>query len=92
MELTEEDLARLEEYAGLFLSVDEIAILLNVNVKDLRIELKRDNSEIGKRYFHAKLMSQLEIRRQVINFAKKGSPQAENSVREYMKKQVLSEK
>lgn len=92
MELTSDELEKLEEYAALFLTVDEISLLLSIDARAFKIELKKVDSDIAKRYFHAKIQSKLDIRRQVINYAKRGSPQAELTVKEYISNQTLSER
>jgi IS30 family transposase len=85
------DLEQIEEYAALFLTIDEIAILLNTNAESLRREIKGQHTERAKAYLRGKLQTVIELRRQTLQFAKKGSPQAEAAMLEALAKQNLSE-
>lgn len=89
--LSEEELTRLEEYASLYLTVDEIAILLDVNTDDLRRDLKNKYSKNSKAYHRGKLQTTIALRRQTKLFAEKGSPQAEQMMLDFSAKQKLSE-
>jgi hypothetical protein len=81
----------IEEYASLFFTVDEIAMLIDVDTQELRREIKSNKTDAAKAYYRGKLKTQIELRRQTLEFAKKGSPQAETAMTEYLKKQNLSE-
>jgi IS30 family transposase len=85
------DIEQIEEYAALFFTVDEIAMLLNKDVQELRRELKANKSELAKAYHRGKLKTQIELRRQTLQFAQKGSPQAEVAMLDFLKKQTQSE-
>ena len=81
----------IEEYASLFLTVEEIAILLNVDVQELRREIKGMTTERAKAYHRGKLTTTIELRKQTLQFARKGSPQAEAAMLDFLSKQKLSE-
>lgn len=85
-ENNEELLNQVREYAGLFFTVDEIAILLDLDVVDFRREIRGKKTPLAKAYLKGKLESMAEIRRLTVEFAKKGSPQAEGFVKEYLEK------
>jgi hypothetical protein len=82
---------QIEEYASLFLTVDEISILLEIDATELRREIRHGKSDIAKAYQRGKLKTIVEIRKQTVLFAKKGSPQAEDLIRDYISKQVQNE-
>jgi len=81
----------IEEYAGLFLTIEEIAVLLDVDPAELRRDIRGGKSERSKAYNRGKLNSILEVRRQTVAFAKKGSPSAEELVQGYIIKQAKNE-
>ena len=81
----------IEEYASLFFAIDEIAMLLDVDTQELRREIKSNRTEAAKAYYRGKLKTQIELRKQTLNFARKGSPQAEAAMIDFLKKQNLSE-
>lgn len=87
----DELIASIEEYAGLFLTIDEIALLLCIDAPALRREIRNGKTEHAKAYHRGKLTSMLEVRRQTVLFAKKGSPAAEALVNNYMSKQSSNE-
>ena len=86
-----DELAQIEEYAGLFLTVDEIALLMNFDASELRRDIRHGKSDRAKAYLRGKLKSIVEIRKQTVMFAKKGSPAAENLVNGYLLKQQQNE-
>jgi hypothetical protein len=86
MENSQETLNQVREYAGLFFTVDEIAILLDLDVVQFRREIRGKTSALAKAYLKGKLESMADIRRLTVEFAKKGSPQAEGFVKEYLEK------
>ncbi|MDR1554220.1 MAG: hypothetical protein LBS69_12300 [Prevotellaceae bacterium] len=81
----------IEEYASLFFTIDEIAMLLNADAQELRREIKAHKTDAAKAYYRGKLRTQIELRKQTLEFAKKGSPQAETAMIDYLKRQNLSE-
>ena len=91
MENSGEIINQVREYAGLFFTVDEIAILLDLDVVQFRREIRGKKSPLARAYLKGKLESMAEIRRLTVEFAKKGSPQAEGFVKEYLEKMDGSE-
>jgi hypothetical protein len=85
------DIELIEEYASLFFTIDEIAMLIGGDANDLRREIKANKTESAKAYHRGKLATEIELRRQTLQFAKKGSPQAETAMLDFLKKQKLSE-
>ena len=84
-------LNQIEEYAGLLLTIPEIAILCKLDAEELRREIRGGKSEIALAYQRGKLQTIVDIRRQTVLFAKKGSPAAENLVHDYILKQKQHE-
>jgi len=82
---------KVEEYASLFLTVDEICILCDLNPTELRREIRGKRTDLAKAYHRGKITSMLEIRRLTVEFARKGSPQAETLVNDYLEKMESNE-
>lgn len=91
MELSNDQLTQIEEYASLFCSIDEIALLIDVNEAELRREIRKKTSEAAKYYYRGKLATQVKLRRQTKLFAEKGSPQAEQTMKQLYEKQCNNE-
>lgn len=89
--LSEEQLKQVQEYASLFLTIDEIAILLEIDFSDLKKAVCSKTNSAYKAYNKGKLLTKIELRKNVIKMAKHGSPQAELLVEDYQKKQRLKE-
>lgn len=79
-------LQQIEEYASLFFTVQEISILLGLDPEMLRREVRHGQSGIALAYQKGKLKNLVAIRKMTVEFAKKGSPQAEMLVKEYVEK------
>ena len=79
----------IEEYSGLFLNHEEIAILIAVDLEDFLREMRNKKSEAYKAYFKGRTLSKVEVRKKVIELAKKGSQQAEELTRQYIKDQEV---
>lgn len=82
---------QVEEYAGLFFTIDEICILCDLDPVQFRREIRAARTRLAKAYLNGKINSMLEIRRLTVEFAKKGSPQAEILVKEYIEKMESNE-
>jgi hypothetical protein len=86
-----DEIKLIEEYAGLFMTIEEIAVLIDVDQAELRRDIRGGKSERSRAYNKGKLNSVLEVRRQTVAFAKKGSPAAEELVQRYINKQSKNE-
>ena len=80
-----------EQYASLFLTIDEICLLCALEPTQFRREVRNGKSKLAQAYLKGKLESMVQIRRMTVEFAKKGSPQAESLVREYIEKMESNE-
>jgi IS30 family transposase len=92
MNLTQEELLQIEEQAGLFLNIEEIALLLNKNKKELKAEIKKENTPANIAYNKGKTITKMELRKNIIKMAKHGSPNAEAMVNKYIKTQEIEDK
>jgi hypothetical protein len=92
MILTDAQLAEIEDLAGLFLTADEIAVLIDVDIKAFMSLIADHDSPAYIRYFRGKSRSKKEIRANVVKMAKHGSPQAEELVDQYITNQGLFER
>ncbi len=91
MNLSDDQLEKINEYAGLFLSPKEIACLLDLPLVDF-CETLLDLSHPGAiAYLKGKTQSKYEIRKKVVGLAKMGSPQAESLTEKYIEDQSLME-
>jgi hypothetical protein len=81
----------IEEYSSLFMTVDEITILLDLDAEAFRREIRNKSTERAKAYLRGRLKTEVEMRRTTKSFAEKGSPQAEAQMMEYYKRQMLNE-
>jgi predicted transcriptional regulator of viral defense system len=76
MNLTDEQLALIEDYASNFMTWREIAVLLEIDQQELRELLSDLKSPAYLRYKKGKTKSVYEINKYLVKLAKLGSPQA----------------
>ena len=67
-------------------TIDEIAILLDMDEVQFQREIREKKTPLAKAYLKGKLESMAEIRKLTVEFAKKGSPQTEGFIKEYLEK------
>jgi IS30 family transposase len=91
MNLTDEQLTQIEEYASLFCSIEEISLLIDVDEATLRREIRNRSSQASRFYHRGKLSTQVRLRKQMKLFAEKGSPQAEQNMKQLYERQVNNE-
>jgi hypothetical protein len=91
MLFTTEELEKVKEYAGLFLSLEDIAILLEKDPYQVRECFHDSNSEFYKNYRLGQATARRDLRIPVLKMAKHGSPQAELLADKYISEQTLSE-
>lgn len=89
--MTTEQLEKIREYASLMLTVEEIALQMDLDEDQLREQINTKGHIVARTYHLGKLETKIEHNRLVLNFAKKGSPQAEKLAVEYMRNQRKSE-
>lgn len=91
LRLNSNDLQAIHEYASLFFTIDEISHLIDVDPKELRREIRNKQSDVSKTYHKGKLETQVKLRKQTKLFAEKGSPQAEQTMKDLYEKQCNNE-
>ena len=91
MDLTQEELEKVKEYAGLFLKPIDIAVLLDKPEALFKALCWDPSSEIYHAYRKGQVEAKLKLRRPVIKMAEHGSPQAEILADKYINEQLMSE-
>lgn len=75
--MTDELLKDAQEWAELFFTNEELAVMLDIPVADLRVALEDINSPLGQAITRGRLLSEAELRRAIISLAKRGSSPAQ---------------
>jgi hypothetical protein len=89
--LTDDQYKMIEEYSGLFLHPDEIAILLDIDTDVFARMLQDKKSMCYKHYTRGKTLSKMHIRKNIIAMAKNGSAQAEMLAGKFASDQAVAE-
>jgi hypothetical protein len=92
MELSKDEIKKIEEMAGLFFTIEEIAEFLALPTRELSIEIRRRGTPISEAYWQGKYAKMIELRKKVVDYAQKGSSQADNLVDKFLKNQQMFEK
>lgn len=88
---SEEQLNKVEEYAGYLMQPSEIAILIDTDEEIFKEEIRKKGSQLSKAYFKGKTNTILEIRKQEVELAKVGSPMAVEHATKYITDMDISE-
>ena len=86
-----EELSKIEDLASLFLTVKEIAFECDLQETELRREIRGGTSARAKAYFKGKIKTKIAMRRQMLDFAIAGSPQAEIMMNDFESEQKSHE-
>ena len=86
-----EILQQIELLAGLFFTIEEISIHLKINEQELRREIRGKTSSRAQAYWNGKLTQMIELRKELVFYAKKGNNQADSIINELIKKQKQTE-
>lgn len=89
--ITQTQLEQVREYASLFFTLEEISILTMIDLEELRREVNFGHSDLNNAYWLGKMTGQVILRKQVKEWAEKGSPAAEGQLLEWLKQQNESE-
>ena len=81
----------ISELAGNLTSVEDIAVLLDIDIDELRIELTDPHSLVRKAYMKARATTSLMLRKQEIELARVGSPLAVQLTNAYLKDMLSNE-
>ena len=85
LELTEEILTQIEQYASIYLKISDMAIILDIPAEQLRSAIADRTTEISKRYHRGKATSKIKLLHQEMQLAYIGSPLAlDNTSRNLM--------
>jgi len=85
LELTEEVLTQIEQYASIYLKISDMAIILDIPAEKLRSAIADRTTEVSKRYHRGKATSKIKLLHQEMQLAYIGSPLAlENTSRNLM--------
>lgn len=81
MTFTEKELEQIEQMASLYLSVTDIATVLDKRPEELRREIRTKDSPAARAYQKGKTMRKVQLRKQEILLAQVGSPLALENAR-----------
>ncbi len=90
--VTQDQLNQIRELAGLYFTIDEISLLVNIDREELAREIKFGHSPVNSAYWIGKLEAMKTQRLQIVEWAKKGSPQAELQMIHYLQLMQENEK
>jgi hypothetical protein len=80
--MTEEVLNEITEFAKIQFGLDEIALLIGVDIADLKSGINDKNSPIYLAYFKGQLLAEAELRKSIYQMAKSGSTPAQKQFTE----------
>lgn len=89
--ITQSQLQEVQELAGLFFSIPEIAMLVGIDEEELTRHVNVEHSELNNAYWKGKLTAMKELRKSTKEFAEKGSPQAEEQMMKFLQQMNESE-
>lgn len=85
LDLTEEVLTQIEQYASIYLKISDMAVILDIPAEQLRSAIADRTTEISKRYHRGKATSKIKLLHQEMQLAYIGSPLAlDNTSRNLM--------
>ena len=91
MEYNSSQLEKVQEYAGLLMTVSDISVLIGVNEDIFREDISNKNTAVSIAFRKGQIETILELRKQEIEMAKLGSPLAVELIQKYIIDQKLSE-
>ena len=91
MEYNSSQLEKVQEYAGLLMTVSDISVLIGVNEDSFREDISNKNTAVSSAFRKGQIETVLEFRKQEIEMAKLGSPLAVELIQKYIIDQKMSE-
>lgn len=91
MDLSPEQIERIKELGGLLLSLNEIAIDLDIPFNEFEFEYSNSKSELYKTYNKAVIETKIKLRKPVIEMAAMGGPHAQQIAHTYLSDQKFSD-
>lgn len=79
-----EQIEKIKELAACLTPVSDMAILLDMDVDALRLEIRNRNTPVSRAYHYAKADTALRLRKQEIELANVGSPLAVQLTNSYL--------
>ena len=76
MDYSDEQLKTVEDCASVYMTIKDIALIIEVDDTVLRADVANEQSEVSRRYRRGKAISKLELHKQEMALAKVGSPMA----------------
>lgn len=77
--------------AGIFLPISDIAAIIGVDADELRREINRKSSEVGKEYRRVKAVTKAQLQAKEMQLAKIGSPLGIESTKQALINMELDE-
>ena len=85
LELNEEVLTQIEQYASIYLKSSDMAVILDIPAEKLHSAIADRTTEVSKRYHRGKATSKIKLLHQEMQLAYVGSPLAlENAQKNLM--------
>lgn len=85
MSYSEEQLKQIEEFAQLQFLPEQIAIIIGVDETDLQEQIEK-NTPAKKAYLRGQLKAEAEVRKSILDMAKRGSTPAQKQIIEIIEK------
>lgn len=76
MNFSKEQIENIEKWAGIFMPISDMAIMMNIPADMLRDEIRNRNTEVSIAYHRGKASSRLKLHHQEMLLAQVGSPLA----------------
>ena len=84
MDYSTEIIDRVRELAECLTPISDMAVLLDVDIDELRMAIRNRKTPISRAYHHAKATIALKLRKQEIDLANVGSPLAVQLTNSYL--------
>lgn len=76
MDYSTQQLEKIKELAECLTPLSDMAVLLDVDIDGLRLDIRNRSTPVSRAYHHAKATTALKLRKQEIELANVGSPLA----------------
>lgn len=81
MDYKPDQLDYVEQLASIYMTITDIALIIEVDPSVLRADIADEQSEVSRRYRKGKALSKVELHKQEMQLAKVGSPLALENAR-----------
>lgn len=76
MNYSDKELQQIEKFASIYLTISDMAVLLNMHAEVLRDDIADRSTEVSKAYHRGKVLSKVKLHSQEMMLASVGSPLA----------------